>query len=54
MCLERILFTFICVRDWGLGLNAVWYCMVADNVFKALLFALPFLSKKRRERLVSV
>lgn len=54
MWLVRILFTFLCVRVWGLGLNAVWYCMVADNVFKALLFALPFLSKKRRERLVSV
>lgn len=35
----RILFTFLCVRVWGLGLRAVWYCMIADNVCKAILFA---------------
>ena len=39
----RILFTFLCVRYWGLGLRAVWYCMIADNVVKALLFAVPAL-----------
>lgn len=38
----RILLTFLCVRVWGLGLRAVWYCMIADNVVKALLFAVPF------------
>lgn len=35
--------TFLCVRVWGLGLRAVWYCMIADNICKAVLFALPFL-----------
>ena len=35
----RILSTYLCVGVWGLGLRAVWYCMIADNVCKALLFA---------------
>lgn len=39
----RILLTFLCVRFWELGLRAVWYCMIADNVVKALLFAVPAL-----------
>lgn len=47
----RILFTFFCVNVWHLGLRAVWYCMIADNVCKAILFAVPFLSKKRRSEL---
>ncbi len=46
----RILFTFFCVRVWGLGLQAVWYCMIADNVCKALLFLLPFILKRVRYR----
>lgn len=37
----RILFTFFCVTVWKLDLRAVWYCMIADNVCKALLFTLP-------------
>lgn len=37
----RILFTFLCVKIWGLDLRAVWYCMIADNVCKALLFTIP-------------
>ena len=41
----RILFTFLCVNWWNLGLRAVWYCMIADNVTKAVLFALPFLRR---------
>ena len=47
----RILSTFLCVRVWGLGLRAVWYCMIADNICKALLFAAPFLlGQVRRKR----
>ncbi len=42
----RIFLTFLCVHTWGLGLRAVWYCMIADNVFKALLFAIPFAAKR--------
>lgn len=37
----RILFTFLCVKVWHLDLQAVWYCMIADNVCKAILFTLP-------------
>ena len=37
----RILFTFLCVTVWKFNLRAVWYCMIADNVCKALLFTLP-------------
>lgn len=33
----RILSTFICVHFFNLGLFAVWICMIADNVCKALL-----------------
>lgn len=47
----RILSTFLCVRVWGLGLRTVWYCMIADNICKALLFAAPFLlGQVRRKR----
>ena len=47
----RILFTFLCVRSWNLGLRAVWYCMIADNVCKALLFAAPFYGSCSQGRL---
>ena len=50
----RILFTFLCVRVWGLGLRAVWYCMIADNVCKAILFALPFVFRGSRTRLMEL
>lgn len=39
----RIFLTFLCVNIWGLGLRAVWYCMIADNIGKAVMLALPFL-----------
>lgn len=47
----RILLTFFCVKRWGLDLRAVWYCMIADNVCKAVLFAIPFVSRRRRKRI---
>ncbi|MCI8517016.1 MAG: MATE family efflux transporter [Hungatella sp.] len=50
----RIFFTFLCVRVWRLDLQAVWFCMIGDNVCKALLFALPVTRRKQRERLFSV
>lgn len=50
----RILFTFLCVRVWGMGLNAVWYCMIADNICKALMFAFPFMLKSKREKLLKI
>ncbi len=42
----RIFLTFLCIHTWGLGLRAVWYCMIADNVCKALMFAIPFAAKR--------
>lgn len=45
----RILFSFLCVRVWELDLRAVWYCMIADNVCKAVLFVLPVLTRRGRE-----
>ena len=46
----RILFTFLTVKVWGLGLTEVWYCMIADNITKALLLLALYLAAKRRER----
>lgn len=40
----RILFTFLCVKIWHLDLTAVWYCMIADNIFKALSLSVPFIA----------
>lgn len=37
----RIVATFICVRILGLGLREVWYCMIADNVCKAIMLSIP-------------
>lgn len=36
----RIFGTFLCVEVFGLGLTAVWICMIADNICKALLLAI--------------
>ncbi|MDE6699806.1 MAG: MATE family efflux transporter [Acetatifactor sp.] len=47
----RILMTYVCVRIWGLGLQEVWYCMIADNVCKAIFLTLPILNKKYRKKL---
>lgn len=37
MWIVRVLGTLLCVRGFGLGLPAVWLCMVGDNVSRALL-----------------
>jgi len=50
----RIALTFLCVKVWTLDLRAVWFCMIADNVCKAALFAIPFLGKRSRERILSL
>lgn len=42
----RILFTFLCVKIWGFGLTEVWYCMIADNVMKAVLLSVPIFTKR--------
>ena len=47
----RILLTFLCVKVWGLDLRAVWLCMIADNVCKAVFFAIPVMTPKGRSKL---
>ena len=49
----RILMTTLCVKIFGLGLREVWYCMIADNICKAVLLSLPVLSSKFRKKLFS-
>lgn len=39
----RILFTYLTVNVWHLGLRQVWYCMIADNVCKATLLSISLL-----------
>ena len=38
----RIVSTAICVKLLHLGLNAVWVCMVADNVTRGILLAIRY------------
>lgn len=40
----RILGTMLCVKALGLGLPAVWLCMVGDNVVRAVLLGLRYFS----------
>ena len=40
----RVLGTLICVRVLNLGLTAAWLCMIGDNVGRALLLGLRYLS----------
>ncbi len=43
----RIFFTSLVVLKWHMGLRAVWYCMIADNICKAVLLIIPILSGRR-------
>lgn len=46
----RIVSTYVVVRVLNLGLNEVWYCMIADNVFKAsALFVIYKIHKKKND-----
>lgn len=36
----RILGSFICVRILSLGIDQIWYCMIADNISKSILLAI--------------
>ena len=38
----RILLTFLVVKVWKLGLRQVWYCMIADNICKAVMLFLLY------------
>lgn len=47
----RIVSTAICVKGFHLGLNAVWVCMVADNVTRGLLLAIRYIRGNWRKGL---
>ena len=44
----RIFFTYMVVNVWKMGLTEVWYCMIADNVFKALALMIYYNKNKNR------
>ena len=46
----RILFTYLVINVWHLSLREVWYCMIADNVCKAILLSLSlvYVWKKKK------
>jgi len=46
----RILASYFCIFRFGLGLDAVWCCMVVDNVLRALLLLQRFLRGKWKKR----
>lgn len=48
----RILFTFIVVKIWHLDLYAVWLCMIADNICKAVLLSLPSVFPRLRKKML--
>ncbi len=45
----RIVLTYLCTHVWMLDLRAVWYCMIADNIFKAMMLLAVYLIGKRKE-----
>lgn len=47
----RILLTYFVTNVWYLSLREVWYCMIADNLFKALGLYTVYLIVKRRDKL---
>ena len=48
----RIISTYLCVAVLGLGLNAVWLCMVADNVVRFILLLVRFISGRWKLKLL--
>lgn len=48
----RIVSTYVCVKILGLPLSAVWMCMIADNVCKAVMLLVSFMVQKRKRRLM--
>lgn len=45
----RIAGSFLCVRIWGMGIDAIWYCMIGDNILKAVLLMLGLIRILRRQ-----
>jgi Na+-driven multidrug efflux pump len=51
----RILGSFLCVRVFDYGITQIWYCMIGDNILKAVLLVLGLiriLKKESREEYV--
>ena len=46
----RILLTYFVTSVWHLALREVWYCMIADNIFKALALFVVYLIIKRKTK----
>ena len=49
----RIFGSFICIRILHLGINEIWYCMIGDNILRALLLAVGLqriLHKEQKQR----
>ena len=42
----RIGISWVCINVFGLGLRAVWFCMVADNVVRAILMLQRYIRGK--------
>ena len=47
----RVFGTMVCVQVLGLGLEAVWLCMVGDNVSRALLLGARYFSGRWKRSL---
>lgn len=47
----RILFTFICVKMLGMGLSAVWMCMIADVITRSMCMYTRYRSGKWKKEL---
>jgi len=50
----RILWTLICVVVLGLGLQAVWVCMIADNIIRCILLFMVFTRRNWNEYLSGI
>lgn len=51
MWVVRVLGTLICLNVFGLGLRAVWLCMVGDNVARAVLLGVPYFTGRWKRSL---
>lgn len=50
----RIVFTALGVNLWGFSLNQVWYCMICDNIAKAVFLTLPVVIGPWRKKLLKL
>lgn len=49
----RLLFTYVAIVYLHLGLNAVWICMVIENVTRCLIYVLRFSNIKWRKKYIT-